>query len=98
MTRKVLRFGAYVPLILQILGRFKGKDQPKSHQMIFWRTVSDLSLVIYFLTDHPLYFQKIGFTKFSKEFIKSVDYWNNIFWLANSVLDIICDLVELYAI
>ena len=36
--------------------------------MIFFRTLSDLSLILYFATDHPLYFNNIGFWKYDKKF------------------------------
>ena len=97
LTRKVLRFGAYIPLIQGIGNRLNSVNS-KNKNMVFWRTVSDLSLVIYFLSDHPLYFQRIGVTQFSKEFMQKLDFWNNIFWLGNTVLDILCDLVDLYQI
>jgi len=28
--------------------------------------------------------------------MQKLDFWNNIFWLGNTVLDILCDLVDLY--
>ena len=66
--------------------------------MVFWRTISDIFLIFYFITDHPLYFQRIGFAKFDKKFLENCDYINNLFWLLNSVLDLICDIVDLHAI
>ena len=64
--------------------------------MIFWRTLSDICLIFYFLTDHPLYFQRIGFTRFDKSFMSNCDWINNVFWLLNAVLDMMCDIVDLY--
>ena len=66
--------------------------------MVFWRTISDIMLILYFVTDHPLYFQRIGFVKMDKALIDKIDFWNNIFWLLNSLLDMMCDIVDLYAI
>jgi len=55
LTRKVLRFGSYIPLIQNMTKRLQDYN-PRNKGLVFWRTISDLSLVIYFLTDHPLYF------------------------------------------
>ena len=66
--------------------------------MIFWRTLSDISLIAYFLTDHPLYFQKIGMVNMNKALVNRIDYWNNITWLINALLDIMCDVVDLFHI
>jgi hypothetical protein len=63
--------------------------------MIFWKTVSDISLILYFATDHPLYFNQIGFKSYKKEYMSRLDYWNNIFWLVNSLLDIAITLVDM---
>mmetsp|Transcript_40374 Transcript_40374/g.29748 ORF Transcript_40374/g.29748 Transcript_40374/m.29748 type:complete len:156 (+) Transcript_40374:1-468(+) len=97
MTRKVLRFGSPIPLIIGMMSRMKENEQ-KPVRMFFWRTVSDFMLILYYLTDHPLYFQKVGFAKFDSAFIQLLDKWNNIFWLLNSLLDLMCDIVDLYAI
>lgn len=64
--------------------------------MVFWRTLSELCLILYFLTDHPLYFQRVGLAKFDKAFVDKIDWWNNVFWLLNDLLDIMCDVVDLY--
>lgn len=63
--------------------------------MIFWKTVSEISLILYFATDHPLYFNQIGFKSYKKEYLQMLDYWNNIFWLLNSLLDMAITLVDL---
>ena len=63
--------------------------------MIFWKTLSDLSLILYFATDHPLYFNNVGFWKYDKKFIDSCDYINNVFWLLNDLFDIMCTLAEM---
>ena len=63
--------------------------------MIFFRTLSDLSLILYFATDHPLYFNNIGFWKYDKKFIENCDYINNVFWLLNDLFDIACTLADM---
>ena len=95
ITRKVLRFGKPLPLIKAIIDRIR-EHQRKGVKMVFWRTISDLCLIIYFLTDHPLYFQRVGLAKMDKPLLNSIDWWNNFFWLMNALLDMMCDIVELY--
>jgi len=94
-TRKVLRFGKEIPLITGIRNRLNAHEKTPQ-RMIFWRTLSDLSLILYFFTDHPLYFQSIGFWKYDAAFLKSCDYINNVFWLLSSIFDIMCTLVEMH--
>ena len=63
--------------------------------MILYKILSDLTLILYFMTDHPLYLHNVGFRKFSPEFIKNMDYINNLFWLLSSVFDIMVTVVEI---
>ncbi len=84
-----------IPIMLTILQRFRDHEK-KPQRMIFSKTLSDISLALYFLSDHPLYFQRIGFAKFDKEFVSKVDYWNNIFWLLNCIFDIMGLVVDLH--
>ncbi len=65
LTRKVLRFGKPLPLVKAIMDRFK-QHQKSPVRNITLRTISDISLILYFLTDHPLYFQRIGLVKMDK--------------------------------
>ena len=66
--------------------------------MVFLRTVSDISLILYFLTDHPMYFNAIGLVTYEKKFLNNIDYLNNVFWLVNSVLDIVVTIVDILQI
>ncbi len=97
LTRKVLRFGKPIPLIKTILDRFK-EHEKKPVRNIFLRTLSDIFLILYFLTDHPLYFQRIGFVKMEKDLVNNIDWINNVFWLLEALIDIYCDAVDLYYI
>ena len=63
--------------------------------MILYRILSDLALISYFFTDHPLYLHNVGFRKFNPEFIKNLDYINNVFWLLSSLFDIMVTVVEI---
>ncbi|CDW88073.1 peroxisomal biogenesis factor 11 [Stylonychia lemnae] len=97
LTRKVLRFGKPIPLIKGIIDRI-AEHQKKPVRMFLWRILSDLFLILYFLTDHPLYFQRVGLVKMEKDLVSKIDYYNNVAWFINASLDIICDLVDLMAI
>jgi Peroxisomal biogenesis factor 11 (PEX11) len=66
--------------------------------MVLTRTISDIALILYFFTDHPLYFNGIGLKAYDKKWIDNLDYINNIFWLINSVLDIVVTLVDMNAL
>jgi hypothetical protein len=96
-TRKVLRFGKPIPLIKGIMDRLH-ENSKRPVRLWFWRTLSDISLILYFLTDHPLYFQRIGLIKLDKTTINKIDYINNVFWLLNALFDLMCDLIEVYII
>jgi hypothetical protein len=93
LTRKVLRFGKPLPLVKAIIDRIA--EHQKKHVRNFWlRNLDDFFLMLYFLTDHPLYFQRIGLIQMDKNLVSKIDYWNNVFWLLNAVLDIYCDLSD----
>ena len=94
LTRKVIRFGKELPLIVGIRNRLRLHEKtPQS--MVFFRTLSDLSLILYFFTDHPMFFNNIGFWKYEKKFIENCDYINNVFWLLNDLFDIMCTLSDM---
>ena len=38
----------------------------------------------------------VGLTQMEKPLVSKIDWWNNVFWLMNSLLDMMCDLVDLY--
>lgn len=66
--------------------------------MVFWRTLSDIALTLYFFTDHPMFFNAIGLFQYDPKFIKRIDYINNVFWLLNSVFDIIVTVADMHHI
>ena len=93
-TRKVLRFGKELPLIVNIRNRLAlHATQPV--RMIEYRTLSDLALILYFATDHPLYFHSIGIWKYSASFMSNLNYINNVFWLLSSIFDMMVTVVEI---
>lgn len=93
-TRKVMRFGQEIPLIKTIRERLI-EHEKKPVRMVFWKTISDISLIAYFFTDHPLYFNQIGFIKYDPKYIENLDYINNVFWLLNSIFDAAISIVDL---
>ena len=99
MTRKVLRFGKEIPLVTGIRDKLTAAKQnptdPSSQRMMLYRVLSDMTLILYFMTDHPLYLHNVGFRKWSPEFIKNCDYINNVFWLLSSLFDIMVTVVEI---
>jgi hypothetical protein len=49
------------------------------------QSISDALLILYYLTDHPLFLYKLGFLPMSAAMNDQIDYWNNMFWLANTL-------------
>ena len=55
LVRKVLRFGKEIPLITGIRNRLILHEK-EPQKMVLTRTISDMALIVYFLTDHPMFF------------------------------------------
>ena len=51
-------------------------------------------LVLYFLTDHPLFFNSLGYLPISPKMIGDIDVLNNYMWLGSVVIDLHIDLIE----
>ena len=62
LTRKVMRFGLIIPIILGMIRRFR-ENAIKPVKNFILATIADIGGALYFLLDHPLYFTKIGFIK-----------------------------------
>jgi hypothetical protein len=88
MTRKVLRFGLPIGITLNLIRRGWGDVV---------RSAADLSLLLYFLTDHLLYFYKVGVVK-SPSWAGKVDLWNNLFWIADNCFTIIADCLDIHRV
>ena len=97
LTRAVLRFGKPLPVIKGIIDRFR-EHEKNPVRCIFWKTVSDLVLIAFYFTDHPLYFHNVGLIPLHKKTVDWLDFWNNFTWLLGCIIDIFCDVVELYFI
>eukprot|EP00347_Sterkiella_histriomuscorum_P016861 403351568 len=66
--------------------------------MIFWRTLQDISKSLYYILDHPIYANKLGLIQLNKSRSEDLRYHSNRFWLISSIIDIMCDVVDLYQI
>ncbi|CDW86281.1 pex11 domain containing protein [Stylonychia lemnae] len=97
MTRKVLRFGMPIRYAIDVKNRFK-QHEKKGVRMVFWRTLQDISKSMYYLLDHPIYLHKISLISLNKQVIKDLKYHSNRFWLISAIIDIMCDVVDLYQI
>ena len=63
--------------------------------MMLYKMLSDFTLALYFFTDHPLYFHKVGLWQYSPSFMKNCDYINNVFWLLSSLFDMAVGVAEI---
>ena len=63
--------------------------------MVEYITIGDLALILYFFTDHPIYFNSIGLWKYSPGFMSNLNYMNNVFWLLSSIFDMMVTIVEI---
>jgi len=81
LTRKVMRFGIPLNMLLGIIRRFK-EHQKKEVKMIFFQTMADIFGSLYFIFDHPLYFAKTGFVKsWSPALQDRISWWSEFWWL-----------------
>ena len=58
------------------------------------QSISDGILILYYVTDHPLFLYKLGFLPMSAAMNDQIDYWNNIFWLANTLSAIFVTIIN----
>ena len=95
VTRKVLRFGMPLPLLRSVLNRLSGGDKERCP---FWRTVSEVCRLIYYLLDHPLYLKRIGVLTLSPKVTGLLEWRKNVLRIASIVIGIFLDIVELHHI
>ena len=53
--------------------------------MALLQSLSEAVLILYYVTDHPLFLYKLGYLPMSLQMNDQIDYWNNIFWLVNTL-------------
>lgn len=95
MTRKIMRFGLEIPIIIGIIKRIKQHNK-SPQKMIFIQTLADIFGALYFIFDHPLYFTKTGFLRgWSKELQDRIGWWSEVWWLLQTILEIACHVVAI---
>jgi len=95
ITRKVLRFGLPLDLMLQIIRRY----QAGGNQGLGWvRSLSQFFGALYFLSDHILYAYKIGLMveRPKSSIVSATDVFNNLVWLLEDVLCIVADAIDVH--
>lgn len=60
------------------------------------KTIGDISLILYFLTDHILLINKMNAFKLNPKFISAVDYLSNLFWGMECGMNLIYDVVDYF--
>ena len=68
-------------------------------RLVFFKTLSDLLLIMYYLLDHPIYLKRIGvLPHLPDKLIAKLEHYKNIFRLAGRVINILIDIVDLHHI
>ena len=89
--RMAMRFGKPQNLINAINRRHKVLN--KNDILSVLKSLSDAALILFFITDHPLFFYKLGYLPMSLQMNDQIDYWNNVFWLVNTIAEIFLEAV-----
>ena len=86
--------GKEIPFILGIRNRFiQHKASPV--RMFECKTLSDICLILFFSTGHPVYLHNVGFLKFSPTTFANIFYYNIFFWLLSSIFGMLVTIVEI---
>ena len=60
----------------------------KGEKLVLLKTLADMCDITYLLLDHPQYFHNTGFvTLYGEKFRKSIEFWTEVFWMLNVILD-----------
>ena len=95
MTRKVLRFGVEIPILINIIKRIK-QHQKTSVKMIFIQTLSDFFGAMNYVFDHPLYFRKVGIlTTWSDEKYSLWSWYSDMCWFMQIICEFMLHIVSL---
>ena len=91
--RMAMRFEKPYPLI---------KDIIRLHSTPFLfdpvnllKSIGHVFLILYFITDHPMFFHRLGYLTYSAKFADDLDYVNNVFWLLNTLMVMLVDAIEI---
>ncbi|TNV75711.1 hypothetical protein FGO68_gene16851 [Halteria grandinella] len=91
--RMAMRFEKPYPMMRGIARRHNSIH--RYEPLAILRSIGDAFLVLYFLTDHPMFFHRLGYLTYSAKFADDLDLVNNLFWLANCVIEMIVDSLEI---
>lgn len=93
IVRKVLRFGMPVQVIMNIISRSKSK-------MKIIKFIRDLFSLLYYATDHLLYFYRVRLISWKKNLkhIQMVDVIRNLAWVCLLVAKIVDYVKEIHSV
>lgn len=95
LTRKIMRFGSGISILLRMLQRFKD-SQNAPVKLMFFTTLADLFGLLYVLMDHPMYFVKVGFLKsWSPEKAARWDKYTDLMWFLEVMIQIPLHMVSI---
>ena len=63
--------------------------------MIFFQTLGDFFGFVYLLMDHPLFFVKVGFAKWSKDKTNKWDWYTDLMWFLQVICEMLCHIVAI---
>ena len=79
----------------KILKRHSNKSYITISPIDLIRSISDIWLIMFFFTDHYLFFHRLGYLPISKPIALNIDWWNSVTWLLNVLCEILCDTLEI---
>ena len=89
-TRRVMRFGMLIHLILAIIKKIKMNNTSGPVKMLFWQITQYLFLCAFLVLDHAIFFTMTGFTKaWDLAKIQAVTWWAIVAWLLSCICEII---------
>jgi hypothetical protein len=97
LARKVLRFGREIGLLIDTvkLAEQVGKDAPSKKSLVkVLKMLANLSLVLYFMSDHILFINIIQPIPHPR-FIEWVDWVSNASWLAECLFGVVRAAIEI---
>lgn len=93
-ARNVFRIGLELP-VLNDMRKQLGKHQKSSVRNIFMKTLDNIFLSIYYMTDHPMWLHSIGVLKFKDKTFERLDFVNNFACMISVIFDVIVTLTEM---
>lgn len=91
LVRMAMRFEKPYPVFKGMMNRCAHK---KKEKLWLLRNLSDFFLILFYVSDHPIFFWKIEMVPFSDESLVFIDLVNNLTWLANASLEVFIDIFD----